>query len=88
MCAQQVLYSFPTTQKLLTLPGLISSQKSVNAHTLPETNSKRPESRPKRPRNTMVFQPFIFRCYVSFREGIWAFVAPWPGTPSVDPVDS
>ena len=37
--------------------------------TLPETNSEiTPENRPK-PNRKLIFQPCIFRCYVSFREG-------------------
>ena len=37
---------------------------------LPETNSEfTPENRPSQ-KETIVFQPSISRCYVSFREGI------------------
>ena len=37
--------------------------------TLHETNIFAPENRPG-PKRKLVFQPSIFRCYVSFREGI------------------
>ena len=39
--------------------------------TLPETNIFAPENRPK-PTRKVIFQPSIFRGYVSFREGIWS----------------
>ena len=40
-------------------------------NTLPETNSKfAPENRPG-PKRKLVFQPSIFRGYVSFREGMF-----------------
>ena len=37
--------------------------------TLPETNIA-PENRPSQKEPTVVFQPSMFRCHVSFREGI------------------
>ena len=40
-----------------------------NLETLPETNIFAPENRPSQKENG-VFQPSIFRCYVSLSEGV------------------
>jgi len=45
-------------------------------HTLPETN-RAPENHPRR---KLVFQPSIFRGYVSFREGTYIGLSPLPAT--------
>ena len=54
--------------------GVCQTQKSgidgiVLRTTLPETNIA-PENRPSQKEPTVVFQPSMFRCHVSFREGI------------------
>lgn len=36
--------------------------------TLPETNQNTPENRARLPQTVIIFQPFIFRGYISFRE--------------------
>ena len=43
--------------------------KSTQKNILPETNSL--HLKIGHPKRKLVFQPFIFRCYVSFREGIY-----------------
>ena len=43
-------------------------QERLQGTTLPETNIA-PENRPSQ-KETIVFQPSILRCYVSFKEGI------------------
>ena len=45
-------------------------QPSKGMTTLPETNILAPENGLKPQEETIVFQASIFRCYVSFREGI------------------
>ena len=53
------------------LVGGLSSSKMKQIYTLPETNRTSPLKIGRDPKgNEKVFQPSIFRCYVSFREGI------------------
>ena len=53
--------------------------------TLPETNSS--HLKIGHPKTKVVFQPSIFRCYLSFREGNWVFCSPYfyrgPITPNI-----
>ena len=47
---------------------MLEKYPGVLVFTLPKTNSLAPEKLPSQ-KETIVFQPSIFRCYVSFREG-------------------
>ena len=47
--------------------GLVEDLKKTGIITLPETNSS--HLKIGHPKRKLVFQPSIFRCYVSFREG-------------------
>ena len=47
---------------------MLEKYPGILVFTLPKTNSLAPEKLPSQ-KETIVFQPSIFRCYVSFREG-------------------
>ena len=54
--------------------GILSTNRVVKIHTLPETNSL--PLKIGHPKRKPVFQPSTFRCYDSFREGNVVFWGP------------
>ena len=62
----------PLILDLITLGGVTIIYCWCYKYTLPETNTSPLQG--SHPKRKLVFQPSIFRCYVSFREGVYIYI--------------